>query len=69
MKTGRLLKLSRAGVDVQVYLYRDGPEVKAAIYAAGAAGHDPVHTVTGPSEAAVEREVRAWVDANFPASS
>ena len=68
MKTGRLLKLARPGVDLQVYLYRDGPEVKAAVYALGSAAprHDPVHTVAGPSEAAVEAEVRAWVEAHFP---
>lgn len=70
MKTGRLLKLARPGAELQVYLYRDGAEVKAAVYTLGTAApsHNPVHTVAGPSEAVVEAEVRAWVDAHFPKS-
>jgi hypothetical protein len=68
MKTGRLLKLLRPGVELHVYLYRDGRELKAAVYALGPGFHgpDPIHTVSGVSEPAVEADVRAWVDAHFP---
>jgi hypothetical protein len=68
MKTGRLLKLSRPGMELHVYLYQDGREVKAAVYALGpeARGLDPIHTVSGASEDAVEAEARAWVDTHFP---
>jgi hypothetical protein len=68
MKTGRLLKLSRPGVELHVYLYQDGPQVKAAVYALGgeAKSVDPVHVVTGAAEAAVEAEARSWVEAHFP---
>jgi hypothetical protein len=68
MKTGRLLKIPRPGVELNVYLYHDGPEVKAAVYALGPGlhGQDPIHAISGASEGVVEAEVRAWVDARFP---
>ena len=68
MKTGRLLKLPRPGADIHVYLYQDGPAVRAAVYVLGCGprSKEPVHTVSGASEADVEAEARAWVDANFP---
>ncbi len=68
MKTGRLLKLHRPGVELHLYLYQDGPEVKAAVYALGgsAPSPNPVHVVTGASETAVEAEARSWVDAHYP---
>lgn len=68
MKTGRLLKLPRPGAEIHVYLYQDGPQVKAAVYVLGGAARssEPVQTVAGESEAAVEAEARAWVDAHFP---
>ena len=68
MKTGRLLKFPRPGVELHVYLYQDGPEVRAAVYAFGGGSHglDPIHAVSGGSEAAVEEDVRSWVDAHFP---
>jgi len=68
MKTGRLLKLHRPGVELHLYLYQDGPEVKAAIYALGgsAPSASPVHVVTGSVEAAVETEARSWVEAHYP---
>ena len=68
MKTGRLLKLPRPGVELHVYLYQDGPEVKAAVYVLGGAAPspNPVHLVTGSSETTVEAEARAWVDAHYP---
>ncbi len=70
MKTGRLVKFQRPGVELHVYLYLDGREVKAAVYAlgCGAQNLDPIHVVSGASEAAVEAEVRSWVDARFPKS-
>ena len=68
MKTGRLLKLIRPGVELHVYLYHEGRETRAAVYALGPGfhGQDPIHTVTGASEAAVEAEARSWVDGRFP---
>ena len=68
MKTGRLLKLPRPGVEIHVYLYQDGPEMKAAVYALGpgAHGEGPIHVVSGASEAEVEAAARSWVDARFP---
>jgi hypothetical protein len=68
VKTGRLLKLSRPGAELHVYLYQDAREVKAAVYALGceARGLEPIHVVSGGSEEAVEAEVRSWVDAHFP---
>jgi hypothetical protein len=68
MKTGRLLKMPRPGGELHVYLYQDGPEMKAAVYALGgeARSQDPIHVVSGATEAAVENLARAWVDAHFP---
>jgi hypothetical protein len=68
MKTGRLLKFPRPGVELHVYLYQDGREVRAAVYALGPGVHgpDPIHTWGGASEAMVEEEVRAWIDAHYP---
>jgi hypothetical protein len=68
MKSGRLLKFVRPGALVHAYLYREGDEYRAAVYVtlAGRAADTPSHTLRGPSEAAVEQEARAWVDAHFP---
>jgi hypothetical protein len=68
MKTGRLLKFHRPGGEIHAYFYRDGSMVRAAVYAmsAEAEGAEPMHAVTGPSEAHVEAEVRAWVEAHYP---
>jgi hypothetical protein len=68
MKTGRLLKLPRPGAELHVYIYQDGPQVKAAVYALGgsAQSNEPLHTAAGATEAAVESAARAWVDAHFP---
>jgi hypothetical protein len=68
MKTGRLLKLPRPGGELHVYLYQDGPEMKAAVYALGgeARSQEPIHLVSGATEAGVETQARAWVDAHFP---
>jgi hypothetical protein len=68
MKTGRLLKLPRPGAELHVYLYQDGPEMKAAVYALSgeARSQDPIHVVSGASEARVEAEARSWVDTHFP---
>jgi hypothetical protein len=69
MKTGRLLKFHRPGGDVQVYVYREGDEYRAAIYVA-AAGQGlqprPAQTFSGATEKGVEDEVREWVERNFP---
>ena len=68
MKTGRLLKFHRPGGDVQAYLYQEAGVFRATVYVIGprARGGAPVETLSGPSESAVERELRAWVDAHFP---
>ncbi len=54
---------------MHVYLYREGGEVRAALYVMGAGAAEegpPLHSVTGPSEEQVEADARAWVDAHFP---
>jgi hypothetical protein len=69
MKTGRLLKFNRPGGEIHAYFYRDGSLVRAAVYTMSAGrdeGAEPMHAVTGPSEAHVEAEVRAWVEAHYP---
>lgn len=69
MKTGRLLKFHRPGGEVQAYVYLDGRLFRAALYLLSAErGHtsEPLHAISGPSEAKVEEEVRAWVDRHFP---
>lgn len=69
MKTGRLLKFQRPAGEVQAYLYREGGLVRASVYVLSAHGlpaQQPVHSVSGSSEMAVETDVRAWVDLHFP---
>jgi hypothetical protein len=69
MKTGKLLKFQRPGGEVQAYVYRDGPLVKANLYVVPLQGRPPgqaAHTVSGASETGVEEDVRAWVDAHYP---
>ncbi len=68
MKTGRLLKFHRPGGDVQAYLYREGGIYRASVFVLGPSGRkdEPSQTLTGESESAVERELRAWVEAHFP---
>jgi hypothetical protein len=68
VKTGRLLKFHRPGGDVQAYLYQEGGLFRASVFVLGPSGRRdaPVETLTGESEAAVERELRAWVDARYP---
>lgn len=71
MKTGRLLKFQRPGGVVHAYLYRDGSLMRAALYLMTSGERpagDPVYAVSGPSEAGVEADVRAWVDSHFPRS-
>jgi hypothetical protein len=67
MKTGRLLKFQRPGGEVHAYLYAEGRQVRAAVYVMEP-GRDrtPVQEITGPSDAGVEAEVRAWVEAHYP---
>ena len=68
MKTGRLLKFHRPGGDVQAYLYREAGLFRASVFVLGpSARRDvPVETLTGETEAAVERDLRAWVEAHYP---
>ena len=69
MKTGRLLKFHRPGGDVQAYLYQEAGVFRATVFVLGPSGRkdEPLQILTGPSESAVERELRAWVEAHFPA--
>ena len=71
MKTGRLLKFHRPGGDVQAYLYQEAGVFRASVFVLGTAGRgdQPIETLTGATEAGVERELRAWVEAHFPASA
>ena len=62
------MKFPRPGVELHVYLYQDGLQVKAAVYALGPGTHgpDPIHTTGGDSEAAVEADVRSWIEDHYP---
>ncbi|HEV7499122.1 MAG TPA: hypothetical protein VGQ33_03920 [Vicinamibacteria bacterium] len=68
MKTGRLLKFQRPGGDVQAYLYQEAGLFRASVFVLGAAGRkdEPLQVLSGESEAMVERELRAWIDAHYP---
>jgi hypothetical protein len=68
VKTGRLLKFQRPGGDVQAYLYQEAGLFRASVFVLGPSGgkDEPLHILTGSSESAVERELRAWVEAHFP---
>jgi hypothetical protein len=70
VKTGRLLKFHRPGGDVQAYLYREGGLFRASVFVVGPKGQrdNPLQTLTGETEAGVERDLRAWVEKNFPRS-
>jgi hypothetical protein len=69
MKTGRLIKFQRPGADVHAYVYREGNEFRASIFilAPGRARQEPLATLSGPTEPELEAELRAWVDAQYPA--
>jgi hypothetical protein len=73
VKTGRLLKFPRPGGDIQAYIYRDGAGFQGRLYVLGpehtSREKGPVHSVSGPTETAVERAVREWVDAHYPRPS
>ena len=68
MKTGRLLKFQRPGGDVQAYLYQEEGVFRASVFVLGPSGRkdEPVQILSGPSESAVERDLRAWVEVHFP---
>ena len=66
MKTGRLLKFQRPRGEVQAYLYREAGEYHAAMYLYAERGGEPLPTISGPNETAVEAAVRAWVDEHYP---
>jgi hypothetical protein len=70
MKTGRLLKFRRPGGEIHAYLYKEEGQYRAALYLLSAdRGRDgsPLQTISGPVESDVEEDVRAFVDAHFPA--
>ena len=70
MKTGRLLKFHRSGAEVHAYLYHQEPGgYRAALYVRTADGKnpdEPLESLAAASEAALEAEVRAWIDHRFP---
>jgi hypothetical protein len=68
VKTGRLLKFHRPGGDVQAYLYQEAGVFRASVFVLGPSGRkdEPLQILTGPSESAVESELRAWVESHFP---
>jgi hypothetical protein len=69
MKTGRLLKFHRPGGDVQVYVYREESEYRAAVYVVSPGqgpAPRPAESFSGATEAGVESEVREWVERHFP---
>jgi hypothetical protein len=67
VKTGRLLKFHRAGTDIQAYVYREGGQVCAALYVLSPGPRpQPSHSFTGGTEAEVETNIRAWVEAHYP---
>jgi hypothetical protein len=68
VRTGRLLKFSRPGGDIQAYVYREGAVFCASVFqVAGASKRDqPLQTLTAATEAAVEQALRAWIDAHYP---
>jgi hypothetical protein len=68
VKTGRLLKFQRPGGDVQAYLYQDGGLFRASVFVLGPSGGkgEAAQVLTGESEAAVERELRAWIEKHYP---
>lgn len=68
MKTGRLLKFQRPGGDVQAYLYQEAGLFRASVFVLSdkVRGGEPVETLSGETEAAVERQLRTWLAAHFP---
>ena len=54
---------------MQAYLYQEGGVFRASVFVLGPSGRkdEPLQILTGPSESAVERDLRAWVEAHFPA--
>jgi len=53
---------------VQAYLYQEGGVFRASVFVLGPSGRkdEPLQILTGPSESAVESELRAWVESHFP---
>jgi hypothetical protein len=68
MKTGKLLKFQRLGVDIQAYFYREDDQVRACLYvlAGDAPDQEPAHVIAGATEDRVEAEVRAWIESHYP---
>lgn len=68
MKTGKLMKFSRAAGDIQAYLYRDADLFRASLYllSGGVRRHEPVHTLSDANEDALLADVRAWVQEHYP---
>ena len=54
---------------MQAYLYQEGGVFRASVFVLGPSGRkdEPLQILSGPSESAVERELRAWIEAHFPA--
>jgi len=68
VKTGRLLKFHRPAAEIHVYLYQDGAAFKATVYVRATAtqAERPPLELQARTAAALDAEVRAWVDAHYP---
>lgn len=56
---------------MHAYLYKEGALFRGAVYLMSSErsqANQPLARIEGPSEANVEAEVRAWVDARYPKS-
>jgi hypothetical protein len=68
MRTGRLIKFRRADADIHAYLYREGADVVAELFAHVAAplASRSLPSFRGPTEDGVEAQVREWVESHYP---
>jgi hypothetical protein len=69
VKTGRLLKFHRPAAIVQAYLYQEAGQCRASVYVQDPQrppDDEPSASFSGASDAAVQAQVRAWVDTHYP---
>jgi hypothetical protein len=69
VKTGRLLKLEREGVSIQVYFYREDGAMQASVFVleqGRSPAAEPLARFRGESDPELERTVRAFVDLRWP---
>jgi hypothetical protein len=69
VKTGRLLKLEREGVSIQVYFYREGGAMQASVFvleSGRSPAAEPLARFSAASDPELERIVRGFVDERWP---